>query len=191
MALTSVPRCKAFRGIPSDNQEHDAELERLIVSAQDFLERKCERKFEQATVTEYFNGGDLRDRTWLMVARPPIVSITNIWDDVDRVYATPLASTNYVIEDAETGVIRLDGLKFLDGIRNVKLTYSGGSATIPTALEEAIIEMVWAAREKGLHNLVGVRSRSIADGNVQYVNLSWDSIADEIVKLYSLHLGVA
>jgi hypothetical protein len=50
---------------------------------------------------------------------------------------------------------------------------------------------VWAAREKGVHNLVGVRSRSIADGSVQYVNLDWDTIARGIIQKYSLHTGVA
>jgi hypothetical protein len=189
MALTTVPNCKAFRGIPGDNQEHDAELDRLIPSVQEFLERECERVFEQATVTEYYNGLDWQDR--LMVARPPIVSITNIWDDLMRTYATPLLNTRYVIEQAEAGVIRLDGFTFQKGIRNIKITYSGGFSAIPEDLEQAAIELVWAAREKGVNNLVGVRSRSIADGNVQYVNLAWGSLAGDILSKYRLHVGVA
>lgn len=189
MALTTVPACKAFRGIPGDNQEHDAELARLIPAVQTFLEEECERTFEQATVTEYFNGHDWRDR--LIVARPPIVSITNLWDDLARVYATPLAVSSYVIDDAEAGVIRLDGLTFSKGLRNIKLTYVGGFAAIPTDLEQAAIELVWAAREKGVNNLVGVRSRSVADGNVQYVNLGWGSLAQDIIAKYRLHTGVA
>lgn len=189
MTLTTVPACKAFRGIPGDNQEHDAELARLIPAVQAFLERECERVFEQATVTEYFNGDDWRDR--LIVARPPLISITNLWDDPARAYTTPLAATSYVIDSAEAGIIRLDGVTFSKGLRNIKLTYSGGFATIPKDLEEAAIELVWAAREKGVNNLVGVRSRSVADGSVQYVNLGWGSLVDDIVSQYRLHTGVA
>lgn len=189
MPLTTVSACKAFRGIAGDNQEHDAELARLIPAVQAFLEQECERTFEKATVTDYFHGDDWRDR--VIVARPPIVSITNLWDDPARVYATPLAVTSYVIDDAEAGVIRLDGLTFSQGLRNIKVTYVGGYATIPTDLEQAAIELVWAAREKGVNNLVGVRSRSVADGNVQYVNLGWGSLAQDILVKYRLHTGVA
>lgn len=189
MPITTVQACKAFRAIPGENQEHDDELARLIPAVQEFLEGVCERTFESTTVTEYFHGDEWRDR--LIVSRPPIVSITNLWDDPTRVYATPLDPARYVIDDAEAGVIRLDGLTFSKGLRNIKLTYVGGFATIPKDLAQAAIEMVWAAREKGLHNLVGVRSRSVADGNVQYVNLGWGSLADDIVAKYRLHTGVA
>jgi hypothetical protein len=189
MSLTTVPACKAFRGIEPENQEHDAELARLIPAVQEWLERECERTFEQATVTEYFHGDDWRDR--LIVASPPLISITNIWDDPARAYATPLAASSYVIDDAEAGVIRLDGMTFSKGLRNIKLTYVGGFAVIPTDLEQAAIELVWAAREKGINNLVGVRSRSVADGNVQYVNLGWGSLAQDIIGKYRLHTGVA
>lgn len=189
MPLTTVPACKAFRGIPGDSQEHDDELARLIPAVQAFLERECARTFEQATVTEYFNGDDWRDR--VIVARPPLNTITNIWDDPARVYATPLASSSYVIDDAAAGVIRLDGLTFSRGLKNIKVTYVGGFAAIPTDLEQAAIELVWAAREKGVQNLVGVRSRSVADGNVQYVNLGWGSLVEDIIRTYRLQTGVA
>jgi hypothetical protein len=189
MPITTVPACKAFRGIPGDNQEHDAELARLIQAVQEYLEGKCKRVFEQATITEYFNGDGRQD--CVIVAGPPIVSVTNLWDDPLRVYATPLAVTSYVIDDAEAGIIRLDGVAFSKGLKNIKLTYVGGFATIPKDLEEAAIELVWAAREKGVNNLVGVRSRSVADGSVQYVNLGWGSLVDDIVSQYRLHTGVA
>lgn len=194
MAITTVSNCKAFRGIAADNTEHDAELARLIPAVQEFLERECERKFELATVTEYYSGCDWRES--LMVARPPIVTVTNLWDDPLRVYATPLLAASYVVpavgsEDAKAGILRLDHVTFLDGIQNIKITYSGGFATIPADLDQAAIELVWAAREKGMNNLVGVRSRSVADGNVQYVNLAWGSLAEDIISQYRLHTGVA
>lgn len=170
MPITTVSNCKAFRNIDASNQEHDAELQRLIPAVQTWLERECERSFDQGTVTEFFNGTDCRDR--LILSQPPLVSVTNIWDDPSRLYLTPLDSSRYVIDDAEAGVIRLDGLTFQVGLRNIKITYIGGFATMPQDLEEAAIEMVWAARMKGDQNLVGVRSRSIADGSVQFVNLS-------------------
>jgi hypothetical protein len=191
MPLATVAQCKAFRNIDGSNQEHDAELQRLITAVQDFLEGECGRVFDRATVTEYYHGDDWRDR--LLVARPPIVSITALWDDPARIYVTPISASKYAIEDAEAGLIRLlDGLTFSQGLRNIKITYVGGFAEMPKDLEQAAIELVWAAREKGVHNLIGVRSRSIADGNVQFVNLDWGSAnLIPIISKYSLRTGVA
>jgi uncharacterized phiE125 gp8 family phage protein len=193
MALITISDCKAFRGIENDVQEHDDELGRLITAAQSWLEQECGRVFDSATVTEYYNGNDWSD---CVVLRRPITSITNIWDDPYRTYGstTLLDSTKYVIGDAEAGIVLLDGLTFQQGLRNIKITYVGGYASTDatlTPLKQALIEMVWAAREKGQHNLVGVRSRSIADGNVQFVNLDWGSMnLKPIIQQYSLRTGV-
>lgn len=189
MPITTVANCKAFRGIDAENTEHDEELDRLVDAVQAFLEKECGRTFTQGTFTEYYSGTEWQDR--LLVAAPPIISITNIWDDLTRVYATPLASSLYVIDDAEAGVIKLDGLTFQKGLRNIKVTYVGGFAEIPGDLEEAAIEMVWAARMKGEHSLVGVRSRSIADGSTQFLNLAWPLDLESIVGKYRLKTGVA
>lgn len=189
MPITTVANCKAFRDIDAANTQHDEELERLVVAVEAFLVKECGRTFEQGTFTEYYSGTEWQDR--LLVAAPPIVSITNLWDDPLRVYATPLASSLYVIDDAEAGVIRLDGIRFQQGLRNIKVTYVGGFAETPKDLEEAAIEMVWAARMKGEQSLVGVRSRSIADGSTQFLNLAWPLDLESIVGKYRLKTGVA
>ena len=62
---------------------------------------------------------------------------------------------------------------------------------MPPDLEQAAIEMIWAAYTKGDQNLIGVRSRSIADGSVQFVNLSWPLDLDAIISKYRLNTGVA
>jgi len=189
MSITTVANCKAFRGIDAGNQEHDAELGRLIPAVQQWLEQECQRTFDQATVTEYFSGTDWRDS--LILSRPPIISISNLWDDPARSYATPISADHYVIDDAEAGIVKLDGLTFSAGLNNIKVTYVGGFAIMPGDLEEAAIEMVWAARMKGEHSLVGVRSRSIADGSTQFLNLAWPLDLDGIIGKYRLKTGVA
>jgi hypothetical protein len=191
MAITTVGACKSFRGIDTANQEHDAELARIIPAVQAFLEEECGRIFDAGDLTEYFDGDEWN--CLLLVARPPINSIANIWDDPTRAFTTPLASTTYEIKDAKAGIIRLlDGRQFSSGQRSIKLTYNGGFTSIPIDLQQAAIEMVWAAREKGAHNLIGVRSRSIADGNIQFVNLDWGSANHTpIIQKYSIRTGVA
>ncbi len=189
MPITTVSNCKAFRKIEAENAEHDEGLERLIPAVQTWLEQECQRTFDQATVTEYHHGNEWRE--CLILSRPPIVSITNLWDDLARAYTTPISASQYVIEDAEAGIVRLDGLTFQKGLRNIKITYLGGYQVMPPDLEQAAIEMIWAAYAKGDQNLIGVRSRSIADGSVQFVNLSWPLDLDAIISKYRLNTGVA
>lgn len=191
MPITTVAYCKAFRGIEAENTEHDAELDRLISAVQTWLEGECGRAFDSAQVTEYYSGEQWTDR--LLIARPPIINIVNLWDDTTWTYSTPLAAAAYAIENADAGlVIRLDGGQFAKGRRNIKITYVGGFATMPADLEQAAIELVWAAREKGHSNLIGVRSRSVGDGNVQFVNLDWGSSnLAPIIDKYRLMTGVA
>lgn len=189
MAITTVARCKQFRGIAPSNTEHDAELARLIEAVQSWLEGRCGRVFDRGTVTEYHDGS--RGRNSLMVARPPIIGITSIHDDPAQLWSseTEIDPSDYYIESASAGIVRLRSGWFADAARNVRIVYEGGYDPIPSDLEQAALEMIWSAREKGQHNLIGVRSRSIADGSVQFVNLEWDVLAAGIVHQYRLHTG--
>lgn len=189
--LTTVAACKTFRGIPVEDTQHDEELERLILVVQAFLENQCGRKFDDSGTTdlvEYFSGCDFSRQ--LIVARPPIISITDIQIDNLRAWTNPVLDQQYYgIYDAEAGIIKmLHGFKLPDGILNVRLRYRGGysAATMPRDLEQAAIEMVWANRAKGEHNLIGVRSRGSADGSVQYVNLDWPMNLSPIIDKYSI-----
>src|SRR5688572_18260186 len=136
MSITTVGACKSFRGIGTENQEHDAELERIISAVQAFLEEECGRVFDAGEVTEYFDGDQWSES--LLVARPPINSIVNLWDDPARAYTTAIPLASYEIKDAKAGIIRLlDGIRFSYGRRNIKLTYNGGFQTMPLDLQQA------------------------------------------------------
>lgn len=188
--ITTVDACKAFRGIPDENVDHDAELGRIIAAVQDWLEMECGRTFDRGELTEYYSGSDWS--SILILGRPPIISITNLYDDMSRVFSAPIDPARYVVTDANAGVLQLDGLTFSRGIKNIKVVYIGGYEDIPKDLEQAAIELVWAARMKGEQSLVGVRSRSIADGSVQFVNLDWGSPAlAAVIDKYKLKTGVA
>ena len=184
MALTTLANVKAFKNITVT--DHDVELTRLIPTVDNFVAEYCGRIFEQATVTEYHS--TRAGQRVLLLHRAPIVSITSIHDDPLRVYGanTLLASTVYVSDDDDlkAGMVRLDGISFSAGLRNVKVIYVGGFATIPCALEQAAIELIWLARDKGDQALLGLRSKSIADGSVSYLDNQWPSGINAILDLY-------
>lgn len=188
--LITVPACKAWRVIPNDQTQHDAELERLIAAVQTYLEAATGRKFDKKLgEVEVFDGRD-----WpagVQLARLPILGNVRVWDDPLRAFgaATELPASA-VIVDTERGVLTLDGRTFYPGRGNIKVQYDGGYDQAPGDLQQLAIELVWAARQKGEKSLLGVRSQSLGDGNVQYVNLDWPLNGQEILSKYSLRTGV-
>jgi hypothetical protein len=187
--ITTVSNCKQFRGLDVDNDEDDAELERIIGVVQTWLEKECNRKFDDSGTTpivEYYSGDEWR--TALIVGRPPIISIQDVQIDNLRVWDKPvLDPAFYDVYDAEAGIIKFINYTLPRGTLNVRLRYRGGYSVIPADLEQAAIEMVWAVRAKGENNLIGVRSRTVADGSVQYLNLDLGSAnLAAIIEKYTL-----
>lgn len=185
MALTTLANVKALKGITATDQ--DAEITRLITAAGEYVARYCRRTFEQdAALVEYTSAKS--GQTTLLLDRPPINSIASIYDDPLRAYGatTLIAAANYVIENAAAGLVRLDGVSFAEGVNNVKVTYSGGYATIPEGLEEAVIELVWLARDKGQYQILGQSAKSIGDGKITLLDNNWPAHLAPILDLYML-----
>jgi hypothetical protein len=185
MSLTTLATVKAFKNLTTS--EHDAEILRLIPAVEQFIAHYCNRPLEQATVTEYHSAR--AGQTTLRLRRYPVTSITSLHDDVDRVYGadTLLAATEYVLTDSEAGIVQLDGATFDAGLNNVKVVYVAGyAAGSPqrALLEQAAVELLWLARDKGDKALLGLQSRSIADGRVDTFNTDWPAGVREILDAF-------
>lgn len=172
--ITTLATVKAFKNIAT--AEHDAELTRLIPAVDAFIAQYCNRVLEQATVTEFHSTRsgqrDLRLRQY------PVASITSIHDDPLRVYAAAslIPAANYVLTHASAGLVQLDGRTFGSGLNNVRIIYVGGfAAGAPelALLGVAAIELIWLARDKGDLSMLGLRAKSIGDGNVSVLNQDW------------------
>lgn len=182
MSLTTLATVKAFKNITAT--EHDPELTRLITAVDAFLETYCNRVLEQTTVTEYHSARD--GQTALRLRTYPVSSITSIHDDVDRVYGpdTLLPASDYVLTDSKAGIVQLDGVAFDEGLNNVKAVYVAGFAAGSkerALLEQAAIELIWLARDKGDKALLGLQSRSIADGRIDTFNTDWPAGVKEML----------
>lgn len=184
MSLTTLATVKAFKNLSTS--EHDAEILRLIPVVDQFIEAYCNVPLEQATVTEYHS--TRAGQTTLRLKRYPVISITSLHDDLYRTYGsdTLIAATDYIVEE-ESGLVILDGRTFPDGLKNVKVVYVAGYAagSKPRALlEQAAIELLWLARNKGDLALLGLQSRSIADGRVDTFNTEWPAGVREILDRF-------
>jgi len=141
MALTTHHRVKEYLGIKADDISKDAILAEFVERISATISTRCQRVFEfESGITEYYDGDGAMSQ--LTVRRYPIVSVTSLYDDPDRVYgsATLIAATEYTV-DKGWGVIQLDGFRFLKGLQNVKVVYDGGYRVIPQDLERAAITL--------------------------------------------------
>jgi hypothetical protein len=185
MSLTTLANVKAFKNITAS--EHDAELLRLISAVDGFIGGYCNCALEQATVTEYHSGRS--GQTTLRLRQYPVASITSLHDDVARSYgaATLLSPSEYVLIDATAGLVQLDGRTFQEGLNNIKAVYVGGFATGSIErklLEQAAIELIWLARDKGDKALLGLQSRSIADGRIDTFQTDWPAGVRDILDRF-------
>ena len=182
MSLTTLQAVKAFKDVQGTS--HDSELQRLLLAVDRFIENFCGRKLEQATLTEYYH--PRAGQSHLLLNRFPVSSITALYDDPLRGFGedTLVAASDYALEDAEGGILRLLDGEFSGGVRTVKITYVGGYNPVPGDLEQAAIELCWLARDKGDKALLGLQSKSIADGSVTTFKVDWPAGVEDILKSY-------
>lgn len=165
MAFPTLARVKEYLGVPTTETADDPFLNNLIAGAQAFVEGYCDRKFEQAAYTDEEHDG--RDTDSIYTRQYPIVSVTSV-----KVDDVALAAADYVVYKDE-GRIRKKAGAFagasrdvagvigdvrVPGVRNVKVTYSGGYAALPADLEQAAIELVkrkYQHKQKGDESITG------------------------------------
>lgn len=130
---------------------YDTLLEQLINSSYKILEQYIGHPIKSATYTEYYDGDNTNK---LLLRKWPIVSVTSIHVDPDREFNSDdlINASNYYV-DTEHGEIEIfQGLAagpawFDKGIKNVKVIYVAGYATIPNDIRQASIwHVAWMFR---------------------------------------------
>lgn len=105
----------------------------------------CGRDFlvPSTPYTEYHDGDG---SAILRVRQRPIISITSIYVDPGRLFSSAsLIPATDIIDDSEAknnGYVELFTYRFLEGRKSVKITYSGGYATIPADLSGAVRKII-------------------------------------------------
>lgn len=165
VSLTTADKVRTYLGLGSSVLP-DATLTPLIAVVSALIEQHCNRKFNQASVTEYHDGEGC---PYILVNRPPIASTPApvVYDDTGRDFESGslVDSDDYAI-DYDEGRIELDSGNFADGNQNVKVTYTGGYATIPDAVEQAANILVAAMYHRGKEGGDGINGESLGGHNI-------------------------
>lgn len=151
MTLCALNDVKQYTGVTSNAT--DAVLTALIANASDFIERYCNRVFEQTTFTDVRNGNGADA---IFLRHVPILSVQSVsvdgttvppapdarsygWvNDEHKVYIRGYARVNPESPDVYVGAPR----GFSRGIQNIQIAYTAGHATIPLSVNQACVELV-------------------------------------------------
>lgn len=139
-ALTTLARTKEELDIPTANTDFDDQIIQYINAVSDVIEKTTNRSFQSTTYTHRFTG---RGINWIVAKEFPITSITDVWVDQTYAFATPLAATDYFIQDEAFFVRLTEGVFWPGGAPlAIKVEYTAGYTTIPDGLQQACIEWV-------------------------------------------------
>jgi hypothetical protein len=183
---------KGHHGTPAAVTIWDGWIAQILApSVTALVDRFCQRTFAQAAHIEFHDG---TGTTCVSVKHPPIepttpAPILNV--DPDRAFlaATEVAASKYVIRNGRrlqllpqsTVAARLfvDSTVFPRGVQNVKITYTGGFATIPIEVKLAALE--WAVVIFNRRRAAGLATFSVGSGGT--VTLKADPLPKDTKKL--------
>lgn len=165
-------------------------IDRLIDAAKDAIEAMTARSLSTATTyTEYHDAG----RAYIYVRVPPIVSITNLYDDA-QTSARSIGSDDWIDDTDDSGQnyragkVELwnDESSFGGDRLDAKVVYVGGwtTSTIPQDLLQAWVELVsfWYNNTER----TGIRSASQGGQSVQYDENHIPGPLQSVFRRYSI-----
>lgn len=172
-ALVSLDSVREALGFEETQVTDDNILAGLINRLSARIETYCGYKFKGRSFTEYHNG--LGWSPSVFVSNPPIISVSEVWDDTDRAFTDSandlISSGDYMIYASE-GEIRLynNETVFSKGHQNIKITYSGGYDSIPEDLQGACILFVMRDYRMIKDKIQGYMTKS-AGGTSQMIDM--------------------
>jgi len=177
--LCTLEEVKNYMGISGSNSDVDDLFEVLINNVTTSFSSYCGiNQFKAANYIEYLSGDGVN---YIFLINTPINNITYIAEDSDWVFDS---DTYY--EDDEYAIIDdmvvLKNSIFPKGVRNLKVSYNGGYATIPKDLNQACIEEV--VRKYKKRSNVDLISKSTAEGGFTKIQHGMLKDTIDVLKKY-------
>lgn len=144
---------------------HDAALSRLITSVSNEVRQHTDQRLNvpAAAVTDRLHGDGTRR---MPLSQIQVNSITSVTVAGSAIPAQPSATADGYFLDKST--VELVGYSFTEGRGNVSIVYNSGWATVPTDLEDAVIQLVVLKFRRA--DAPGQTSLTVGGDSVQYDN---------------------
>ena len=171
MSLVTLAEAKTYLKITSSN--YDTTLNFLLTKAQESIENHINRKLDEATRYEVYNG---TNKSELILDFYPITTMTLISDDIsieDREYNSTV-TLNEVIINYLSGCLEYVDSIWVKGNRNIYIEYKTGFVNSPTDTYPQDLKMVcleyiakkfYDIDEKRLK----INTKNIMSENIQFI----------------------
>lgn len=172
---------KAFLG--ETTTENDTLFDSLIARVEALVETdKCERHLGSSVFTEYYDGDGTEK---LMLNEYPVLTVTSVHDDAERVYgADTLIDIDDIVNYSEEGILLYDGGTFTVGRKNIKVVYEAGIDPIPDDLKHALILYVAAEFIMSKTEINAFKSSGDGSGESEDKPTKLKKEADKIFQRY-------
>lgn len=157
-ALITLEDLKTYLEKSDDN--HDPILEMIINSVSSFFDKYVDFQLKQKTYTDLYLDGNGQEELWLSFY--PVASITSLKEN--DIALTEGTDEDY-IQYLEEGLLVRIGV-WLKGRKKIKISCSGGFATIPKDLQLACMQQCAVEFQRLTKKEWGETSRSFPDGSV-------------------------
>ncbi len=160
MALLTWAEFCAYEGADPSDTTDKSRVEKLIASATATIERYCNRLFESASRT-------IIDQWKSSVTFKAIpITTAQIFVDSAGVFGPETEVTSGYWLDKESGILAWN--MFYSTMAQIKVVYTGGFATVPEDLKEAIFKTVKWDKARIFSGQVGIRSTVSGDITTNY-----------------------
>ena len=126
-ALTTLSRVKDRQNITIS--DHDDTIKRMINTATDLIERYCNRRFKEQTLTNEVYTIKANRNNQLVLKQAPVSSIIDVEERIgnpDNPNWTSMLTSNYILdEDGKSGILNLLG-GVVTGKSILRVSYTAG-----------------------------------------------------------------
>jgi hypothetical protein len=185
-ALVDIDIAREYLGVKQSDERRLPTIVQCVNGASWYCNSYTKRKLLSRALTEYYNGKGI---STIMLNNYPCTTLTSVYDDLDRAYgADTLVSASYLVvmpTDLLYSVIYDNGT-FLDGLKNVKITYTAGyaSGSVPYDLQQACLGLVGLYFHHTDEKMLNVQSRTVGDGSVTVNTNSVPQWITDILNIY-------
>lgn len=184
-ALTSILKVKEQLEIPALDLTQDGYIERLINAASQQIETYCDRKIKSTTQTKIYDGSGANE---LILLCPPIISITSVNFDYERVFDSNslLTANDYALVD--DFVLRKHSGSWGRVSQSVKVVFVAGFAVVPADIEDACILLCEYRYRLRNDRRLGRTSQSKQNEQISYTK-DWPSEIYSLLENYK-NIGI-
>ena len=175
-ALITLIQLKTYMKLTIDDNDELLEnlIDRTTSLFEDFTSRNLKaRDYSYDSESDDYDQDnavlDGNDKNQIILPQYPVNSVSTLRINEVEISARAGYTQGYII-DRNTGILRLSGYVFSQGMANIEIEYNAGYSSVPDTLIQACIEQsAWKYKQSVPGGaLLGVNSRQLADGSVSY-----------------------